>query len=316
MSHNKQTGSALLMALFISALAAIIGISLLDRQSIDIEKTSLSFDANQAYLYAQGAEIWADHLLMGDIYPKITGNNRYPWTSWPKIMPPQNLADSGTVTAMLMDAQSFYNLNNLLDENAQLSFIPLLKNILPNAYAQQAPVIFSAIVNWISSGEQVSNINIEQYYLNHQPPYQVAHALFTSVSELRLVYGINQTIYNILSPLLIALPQQTKLNINTAPAILLTTLSNNITLAQAQQLASVRSNNGGYPSVEEFMKDPAVQKLGIKQTNITTTSNYFLLRVDVKFKDVNMTIFCLFNRVIDKNNKVRVNKMWESIGTV
>lgn len=312
----KQKGSALLMALFISAIAAIISISLLDRQSVDIERTALNLNANQAYLYAQGAEIWADHYLLGNIYPTTTGNTKYPWNAWPKIMPMQKLPNGGSVTAILMDAQSLYNVNNLQDENQQSIFLQLMKNLLPGAYSQNAPAIVSGLVNWISPLGQNSNVNLEEYYLNHQPPYRSGHTLFAMVSELRVVNGVTQQVYNVVSPYLIALPDKTMININSAPAVVLTTLSNTMTLSQAQQLVSLRNSNGGFASIGDFQAIPLVQQLALNQSNITTTSNYFLLRVDVNYHNVNMTIFSLYKRALDKNNNLYVNKLWESIGTV
>lgn len=228
----------------------------------------------------------------------------------------QKLPNDGIVSAVLMDAQSLYNLNNLSDENQQSSFVTLLQNILPGTYLQNIPAITKAIVDWISPQGQNSNINIEEYYLNHQPPYQVAHKQFTTVGELRIVNGIDAQIYNILSPYLIALPETTPVNINTAPAVVLSSLSNNLTLSQAQALIGLRNNKGGYAQTNDFVSDPAVQKLEINSKNISTTSNYFLLRVDVKFNNVNMTIYCLFKRVVDQDNKIHVSKLWESIGTV
>lgn len=312
----EQKGSALLMALFITAIAAIISISLLDRQSIDIERTALTIEANQAYLYAQGAEIWADHYLLGNIYPTTTGNTKYPWNAWPVIMPMQKLPNGGSVTAILMDAQSLYNINDLQDENQQTVFMQFLTNLLPGAYSQNTPNIVSGITNWISPLGQNANVNLEEYYLNHQPPYQSGHTLFAMINELRLVNGVTQQVYNISSPYLIALPVTTMININSAPAMVLTTLSNTMTLSQAQQLVSLRNSSGGFATLGDFAAIPLVQQLALNQSNITTTSNYFLLRVDVNYYNVHMTIFSLYKRALDQKNTLYVNKLWESIGTV
>lgn len=364
----KEQGSALLMALFITAICAIITFGLLDRQRINIQRTELVLASNQAYLYAQGANIWAKDYLLTNIYPQETTASGTPQSSqpppsaqtspinWPKVMPTQNLPNGGSVSALLMDGQSFYNINNLLNENQQSLFIQFLQNVLPNINSLNVPVLISSLVSWVSPEGQNTNVNMEESYFNHQPAYRAAHDLFSTVSELRLVSGVSPQLYNILSPYLIALPEQTPLNINTAPAIVLTSLTGVTTLQQAQQLVAQRVSQGGFTaSNNPFGQQPAAtnnQQTGSNGQQIapneqpgvsnpqsgtntaqtgtngqptsanqniptfTTTSNYFLLRSDVYFNHIHMTIFSLFKRELDANNKLSVNMLWQSIGTV
>ncbi len=326
---------------------------LIERQRIDIQRSQLMFASNQAYLYTQGAVVWASHFLQTNIYPNANGNNSTNSSSanstpsptpsptsssanqaqnlikWPVVMPTQNLADGSVVNAVLMDGQSFYNINNLQDENQQASFIQLLKNILPSSYQQNVPTMVSAIIAWLTPQAQGSNVNLEEYYINHQPPYKAAHHIFTTLSELRLVSGVTPQIYNALSQYLIALPEQTSLNVNTAPPILLLSLNAttgaNYNAQQAQQLTAQRTQQGGFATLKDFNASPIAQQLGLNsqnnqntqnnQNNFTTTSNYFLLRADVDTKNIHMTLFALFKRKVDEKNKPSVTMLWQSIGT-
>lgn len=328
----SQKGSALLMALFITAISTIITMGLIERQQINIHRSELILNSNQAYLYTQGAVVWAKHFLSTDIYPGAT-NNTPPNNAanasanslkkiikWPVVMPPQKLPDGTVVNAILMDGQSFFNMNNLIDINQQGLFLNLLKNILPSGYQQNIPSIVSALVAWITPPEQGTNINLEEYYLNHQPPYKSAHQLFTTVSEIRMVKGISPAIYNLISPYIIALPEKTNLNVNSAPALLVLSLSSNAetnnSAQLAQQLTALRDQKGGFANLTEFNQSSIVQQLGLgSESNFTTTSDYFLLRVEVDSKNIHMTLFALLKRKVDANNNPSAKILWQSIGT-
>lgn len=388
MQHNRsynQSGTAILMALFITAIVAIITGALLTRQQIDIARTALSINANQAYLYVNGAEIWAEHLLQTNIYPTTTQNTNL--LAWPKYMPKQKLENGGTVSATLMDAQSFFNINNLQDTTSQQAFEKLLNTAVPaqgnqqSSNTQQYNNLITNISNWITPANQSSNVSFDEYYMNLPSPYRTAHQAFTSISELRLVNGITPAIYNYISPYIIALPntsatttsatptttttpnisggavssQQTALqqnpataaiantlatatassgtnsttplNINTAPAMLFTTLSPNLSLSQAQEIINLRQEHGGFANTQDFLSIPSIQNLQINGSAITTTSQYFLLRTDVILNHQKLTVFSLLERVQNQNQNQNSNNsnannqyqavlLWHSIGTM
>lgn len=334
----SQKGSALLMALFITAISTIITMGLIERQRIDIHRSELMLSSNQTYLYTQGAVVWAKHFLSTDIYPNANNNSSNAESDttsnntttapanrankiikWPVVMPTQKLPDGSTVNAMIMDAQGFYNINNVQDESEQAYFIRLLKIILPSGAQQNVPDILNALLEWVSQQGQGSNINLEEYYMSHLPPYKAAHNLFTTISEIRLIKGVTPQIYNLISPYLIALPEKTSVNVNSATGPVLMALSpstdTNYNPQLAQQLIALRDQNGGFTNVNDFTAAPLVKQLNINTKALTTTSNYFLLRVDVNYNNARMTLFALLKRKLDANNKPSVTILWQSIGT-
>lgn len=452
--HNsKYSGTAILMAFFITAVAAIITTAILTRQQIDITRTEVSMNASQAYLYVSGAEIWAQHLLMTDIYAK-TNNEQIPLIDWPRKMPKQRLPNGGYVAATLLDAQSFFNINSLTDTTSQQGFIKLLSNVLPAVNNQTWQSLVNNINVWLTPQGQSSNVGLDEYYMNLASPYHTAHQSFTSISELRLIQGVTPKIYNAIAPYIIALPVSattagnnatnnssttnnnvnpdninpnnynqnntnqdntnsdnlnsgiinpdnpnsdqsnsnatssynaiptdpsspqyatvafttlsladtgslststtssdstttnttgaittsqtnstngsnsnggTGLNINTASALLLTTISPNISLSQAEEIITQRNEQGGFKQVSDFNTIPSIQSAQSNTTNITTQSQYFLLRTDVILNQQKLTVFSLFKRVQNNNtnssgsnasNQYQVFLIWHSIGTM
>src|SRR5689334_18293621 len=68
MRYTKQTGTAIIIALFLVGLVAVIALTMMDRLHRDIRRTQLLLQSMQAGLYAQGSLDWAldslrDHWL-------------------------------------------------------------------------------------------------------------------------------------------------------------------------------------------------------------------------------------------------------------
>ena len=63
---KRQTGVALITAMLVTAIASVTVASMASRQHMDIRRTSNILDAEQAYLFALGAESYAKDILIED----------------------------------------------------------------------------------------------------------------------------------------------------------------------------------------------------------------------------------------------------------
>jgi general secretion pathway protein K len=272
MRRKINKGSILVTALAVMALTAGISTSLLMRQSIEIKKTELMLIQDKLFSYAQGVEAWGigELLKAASSHPKNQQADDLT-QDWAKPYQPREI-DGVTLTGRIIDLQGFFNVNTLLfeEENEEEAegnpgekgqkpeadkdkekkiaenYLPsqvlmrLLQN-LPGSEVHSAEATVNYIKDWISSQERPSDQEYEQGAMGF--PYAPAKRPLISVSELRLVMGIDAQTMGALLPLVSALPlsepetdgvpgeaaskqnvQLSKININTAPPLVLTAL--------------------------------------------------------------------------------------------
>jgi len=116
------------------------------------------------------------------------------------------------------------------------------------------------------------------------PPYLAANQPFSSVSELRLVKGVDQETYDKLAPLVCALPPGTALNVNTAPAAVLAALGEELDTADVERLLEERPAQG-YENVDEFLNEAKITLNAELKALLGVNSQYFLLRADAQVGD-------------------------------
>ena len=166
------------------------------------------------------------------------------------------------------------------------------------------PALAQAIADWLDpdpdplfpDGAEDSDYTV----LN--PPYLTANQPFASVSELRLVKGVNQDIYATLAPLVCALPPGTPLNVNTAPAPVLAALDEKTELADLEQVLEERPAKG-YEIVDEFLNAAKMTPDAPTKALLSVDSQYFLLRAEARVGDGRAMLYSIIFR---DENGVRV----------
>ncbi|KIQ57338.1 MULTISPECIES: type II secretion system protein GspK [Pseudomonas] len=107
------------------------------------------------------------------------------------------------------------------------------------------------------------------------PQVGVVHEL----SQLRLLPGIDGPMLRRLAPWVVLLPKEARLNVNTAPPLLLMTLDG-MEDEPARALAQ-RRRQTPYASVQAFTNDPLVTGLGLSSHGLGVTSRWFRITVSV-----------------------------------
>lgn len=303
LTTSKQQGAALITALLIVAITVGLVSVFVVRQRIALRRTQQMFNSDKAYFYALGVEDWAISVLAADIDA--------PSHPWPITFGPTSIP-GGSVMGEIEDAQARFNLNNL--NSGADEFIRLLLNLNTPMTLARAQTLVQSIRAWEKKSNDAPLIRA---YQEHEPPYHPAQRLLTSVSELRLIDGVDATLFQALLPMVFALPEVTAININTAPLAVLMTLDKTTTLASAQSIIAYRVQNNGIKSLNELKNIPDFADYKIDKKRMTIKSNYFLVSAYVTLGKQQFIMYSLLNRTKEKRaqkTSVKIVTLWHSQG--
>lgn len=286
-------GFVLVIVLSLLGILSGLAVALIDAQHWDIQRAERTLSASQAYAYTRGAQLWAKNTLQSH-----QTNINLPDTSaiqWPKIMPPATMPQGVVITATLWDAQgSFYNINNLSltdpispsnSPNNMNGFDRLALAFSPETDLQKIHAFSNEIAYYVSAN-MAQDIVRENAYLHLPVPCHVPHVFLLTPNELRHVryYNDNKKLYQSMMPMLVALPEVTTVNINTASALIMTSVFKDLSVDNAVLLIRQREILGGFASLAGFLALPEVKKYTVDQQQLSLISQYFLLKTSVKTK--------------------------------
>jgi general secretion pathway protein K len=287
-------GVALITALLVVALATVAAVAMASRQQLDVRRTANLLDGDQAYAYAEAVEGWGRMILDRDA--KDNQIDKLDDT-WAQQLPPIAVP-GGLIGGYIIDLQGRFNINNLLTPEGQLSapdleyFQRLLRALELDA------AVATAIVDWldIDFDTRFPDGAEDDYYLSTEVPYRAANRPMQSISELRLVKGIDAKTWKTLAPYICALPVRTVLNINTAQAPLLQALVEEFSITSAEQLVEARGDTG-YDTVEAFLQQEAFAGREIATGSLAVASQYFLVRSEITLGTARAQVFSIVQRV-------------------
>ena len=284
--YSSQRGIALLTILVMVALATILAATIAKRQTNTSENTGYLMRQDQSLLYAKSAEAFFSELLIQD--SDNGGNIDHLQENWAKPMPAFPVED-GFVSGRLLDESGKFNLNNLLkadgsvDDSARRWFEKLLQRVGLAAELSQA------VIDWQDADDETTGaMGAESnYYQGLDPSYLASNTKFHQVEELKLVRGFEGKNYDLIAPYVTALPEATKININTAAPLLLASIDPKIDVKTVEQeLKAKQAELTYFNSVEDLWKLNAFS--GIEPQNksdaaawLDNKSNYFTAQIEV-----------------------------------
>lgn len=255
MSHNKQTGVALITVLLVVAMAMVLAVAMVKSQQSLLRRSSSVFSQDQAYLYTLGAESFAKSILQDDKDKdknKTTPQDTLAET-WAKKIPAFPV-EGGFVQAQIEDLQGRFNINMIWqNEQVDMTAVAAYQRLL--VALDISPMLVSPVIDWLDPDNLPydSDGAEEDWYLRLKPAYRAANHAFVSIEELALLRGYTPEIVAKLRPYLSALPAKTTININTASDVVLVSLADNLTLNMAKDMVSKRPKEG-YSSVDNFLQ--------------------------------------------------------------
>lgn len=288
---HEEKGVALITVMLILALATILAVSMSSRQQLDIHRSANVFNFEQAYQYVLGAESWGKQILIRDSKDNQTDSFD---DDWAMVLPALPI-EGGKMTGQIEDLQARFNINNLvLNGKPQKLYVDRFKLLLRNLELNEE--LSSVVIDWIDSNEEIGFSGAEDNeYLNLSPAYRAANQKMHDVSELLLIKGIDFESYEKLRPYVCVLESDTAININTASAEVLSSITKDITIEDAKSLIEDR-NKEAYKDVAGFLEHPLLKQKKIKKDGLSVSSQYFQLNSTAQIERITVEYTTILHR--------------------
>lgn len=284
---KQQRGIALITILVMVALATILAATIVKRQANTAENTAYLMRQNQSLMYAKSAEAFFSELLVDDA--ENAADIDHLQENWAKPMPAFPVED-GFVSGTIQDESGKFNLNSLVnaDGTPNLPAKIWFEKLLLRVGLQEK--LSEAVIDWQDPDDQtIGGMGAEaNYYQGLSPSYLPSNTQFHHVEELKLVRGFEGEKYLQIADYVTTAPNtDSKLNINTASAVLLASLDPKLEVNAVQQVIQRRQANLQYFSnvSELWAIEPFAQVSNEVRTELNdllgVQSNYFKARIEV-----------------------------------
>ncbi|WP_428240393.1 type II secretion system minor pseudopilin GspK [Gynuella sp.] len=319
-------GVALVQVLLILTLLSLVAanIQLAQRQSLDRSVSVLM--RGQAREYLLGAEKMGAQLLYVDGTLNINNDSKFdnskfddlahqPWNGdkdtglvGPVLLGQGREAEleQGAVLVQITDLNRRFNINWLSDQSPNA-------DMMKSAFSRLLDVLgintalADSVRNWFHQDS-----GAEYLYSTKEPAYFPPVMPMSDISELRLVDGMTDDFYNKLKDYVCALPVDMRLNVNTASAEVLQTVSSSWTNDKIQDIVTFRKD-APFMSIDEMINTVGFTEdelKGLDEDMLTINSDYFLIHAEVDLQDrlgrLNVPFYIQSVIYRDQNNAVEL----------
>jgi general secretion pathway protein K len=302
MMRQLEKGVALITALLIMALVATLAYTLEWNSSLDLRRTIVMLNRDQAIQIAFGAESWMQNILLQDIQESETDHLGEIWASDLPGLP----IDGGEIFGSIEDLQGRFNVNNLIDDSGDIDEAALAQFGYLLAALGLDEKFAGITADWIDADRNASfPFGAEDsIYTGYTPPYRAANQGISSASELGAIEGMDKETLDTLLPHIVALPRRTGVNVNTATGPVLQSLGPGITVADVEGMLAEREETGFADLTRTF------GKLVAKNVLYEESSTFFQLKLVVRIDTVRITYYSILER-----EPSRVTPILRSLGT-
>ena len=286
-SFRSQKGIALIYVLLIFAMITLMASQMVTSLWLHTEKNARFLERIQAKHHAMAAEQYVAMLLEKDAEDdkkkkRQVDHEKERWN----VEQVGYAIDQGDVELKIVDENSRFNLNWLLSEALDgkrytKQFATILQNLEIDIQ------LIQTIKDWIDSDQEPSETGAEDNaYLVMSPQRRTSDFPLVSISELRLIQGIGKEEFELLFPLVTALPIDSKLNVNTAVPEVLRSISDKITEGDAQAIIDSRGDEG-FAKLEDMTKVPALKDktADLKSADFEFGSSFFNVYIKATYRD-------------------------------
>ena len=302
----SNRGVALITAMLITALASMVAANLAWDNALDVRRTMVLLNHEQAVQVALGAESWVIGILHQDLEDSETDHLGEIWA----IALPGLPIDGGEVTGTIEDLQGRFNVNNLIDDNGEVvpESLERFRRLL--IALELDPRIAGVAADWIDSNIEASFPDgaEDPIYTGIIPPYRSANQSLTSASEFAALEGMTKASFNILRPHITALPGRTNININTATGPVLQSLDENLAAADVERLLAEREI-AGFADIQSTFSSLVTPDV---LNTLDESTNYFQLKVVVRIDTGRGSLYSVLHR----GPQGSVTPILRSLGTI
>lgn len=305
-TRRHSRGVALITALLIMALVASLTYTLKWNNSLDMRRTMVMLNRDQAVQIAMGAESWMQSILRQDLQDSQTDHLGEIWAANLPSLP----IDGGEVIGRLEDLQGRFNVNNLIDTNGTVDMDSLEQFQRLLIALQLDPRLAGIAADWIDADQDAGFPDgaEDAIYTGMTPPYRTANQMLSNATELAAIDGMDKATMDTLLPHITALPGFTEINANTATGPVLMSLDERISAADAERLIAERADTGFQElgtSFSGLMEQDDMNRLLVESTD------YFQLKVTVRVDTVRVT----YNSILERSPRGDVTPILRSLGT-
>lgn len=297
---RRPRGVALLLAVLLTALAALIAFSILDAQAVALQRTHALSRGAQLDEFARGVEAIATIALRRDAAqePGVDHNGDV-WHQPLLLELPR-----GRLVARMRDLNGCFNLNALASSDPALATEAWSRLQRLLRALKLDPALADAIADYVDADRNTRDSGAEDLrYLGGRPASRSADRAMAHVSELRSIMGLDAQSYARLAGETCALAINSPINVNTASVAVLRALSEDIDPARANGL--VAEGNARRSAIQEFLDE--LERAGVAPPNIIglgVKSDEFLLESEIEYDGVTVAYWTQFAR---RDERVRVN---------
>ncbi len=309
---RRERGVALITVLLVVAIVTVVSAAMVARQQLSIRASSNQLQARQAWHYALGGEALAQAILARDLRAGTTGE---PGASgeaaavdhllepWAQPLPAFEI-DQGEILVRIEDLAGRFNLNDLLrDQQPNPAAVEQFRRLLLRL--QISAPYAERLLDWLDPDQQPSGEYgaEDNAYLALDPPYRNAGRRLHDLSELRLLLDMREEDFQRLAPYVAALPSNVPLNVNTASPMVLSSLSDNLSLGAAESLVELR-RVAPFRNSAAFLAQPAMAGTTLQGTALAVGSQFFQATSEVRLGDRRLALVSLLQR--EQDGSVRV----------
>jgi len=302
---SRQRGVALITVLLVVAIVTVVSAAMVARQQLSIRATSNQLQARQAWHYALGGEALAQAILARDLKGGEPGAAAIDHLLEPWAQPlPAFEIDQGEILVRIEDLAGRFNLNDLLrDQQPNPAAVEQFRRLLLRL--QISAPYAERLLDWIDPDQQPSGeLGAEDnVYLGLDTPYRSAGRRLHDLSELRLLLDMREEDFQRLAPYVVALPPNVPLNVNTASAMVLSSLSDSLSLGAAESLVELR-RAVPFRNSAAFLAQPALAGTTLQGTALAVGSQFFQATSEVRLGDRRLALVSLLQR--EQDGSVRV----------
>ncbi len=315
---RAQHGAAVLMALFVAALATMIITGLFYRQFVLLRTIENQQLTSQSRLLLRGALDWGRAILREDANRSQYDALSEPWsqplaeTRLDQLGETGSLAALATIAGSMEDAQGRFNLRNLVENGQVLErelqtlqrLVTLLQ--LPEQTADLIALRMAQAMPAPVAPDPSGGISDAELRARDKPrplPLMLPQ-------DIMGISGIDPAAVQRLAPYIVVLDERTAVNANTATPEVIAARVPELTLAEARTLVAERDRLSYFNNTGEVRTRLGNKGALVTDSEISTASRFFFIRGEVKLDRAITRMEALVKRAIPGQGQQAVAVLW------
>ncbi|HLW71227.1 MAG TPA: type II secretion system minor pseudopilin GspK [Candidatus Binataceae bacterium] len=217
---------------------------------------------------------------------------------WAQPFPPIPV-EGGAVSLAIIDEDRKINLNKLVDSQTgqpSKQVAEVIATLLANL--NLSPDLLPTMIDWLDSDSIETPGGAEaDFYLSLIPPYEPRNSALPTIYDLRMLKGMDDQTFLILSQFLTAMPTPKGVNLNTAPPEVLLALAPALKI-DAVTIKDIINQRALVPFDQQTDVTRVIPEAGKPPVSnlLTTTSTYFTITGQGDFAGARKRVYATFKR--------------------